>query len=160
MEALTNGLPQRDRYVNVLRDAMPTTTRPPASTLERLAGRCTRPPKRRRLTPIVRDLPAGLGRGADVLRACRPSAPPARSARVAGEGTVEASRHPAVVSTPSRRAFRCSKARSVITSPRARPFVRFACGEDLSHEPAESILPDAVAAGTEPFLVVGAMAGG
>ena len=42
-----------------------------------------------------------------------------------------------------------------------RPFVRFfACGEDLSHELPETILPDAVAAGTEPFLVVGAMAGG
>jgi len=42
-----------------------------------------------------------------------------------------------------------------------RPFVRFfACGEDLSHERPESILPDAVAAGAEPFLVVGAMAGG
>jgi len=42
-----------------------------------------------------------------------------------------------------------------------RPFVRFfACGEDLSHELPEAILPDAVAAGTEPFLVVGAMAGG
>jgi molybdopterin synthase sulfur carrier subunit len=42
-----------------------------------------------------------------------------------------------------------------------RPFVRFfACGADLSHERPESIQPDAVAAGTEPFLVVGAMAGG
>jgi hypothetical protein len=42
-----------------------------------------------------------------------------------------------------------------------RPFVRFfACGEDLSHEQPESPLPEAVAAGTEPFLVVGAMAGG
>jgi hypothetical protein len=42
-----------------------------------------------------------------------------------------------------------------------RPFVRFfACGEDLSHERPESVLPDAVAAGNEPFLVVGAMAGG
>ena len=42
-----------------------------------------------------------------------------------------------------------------------RPFVRFfACGEDLSHERPESVLPEAVAAGSEPFLVVGAMAGG
>jgi molybdopterin converting factor small subunit len=44
---------------------------------------------------------------------------------------------------------------------RRRPFVRFyACELDLSHEPAEVLLPDAVAAGREPFLVVGAMAGG
>jgi sulfur-carrier protein len=42
-----------------------------------------------------------------------------------------------------------------------RPFVRFfACELDLSHEPPDAPLPDAVAAGAEPFLVVGAMAGG
>jgi molybdopterin synthase sulfur carrier subunit len=42
-----------------------------------------------------------------------------------------------------------------------RAFVRFfACEQDLSHEPPDAPLPDAVAMGTEPFLVVGAMAGG
>jgi molybdopterin synthase sulfur carrier subunit len=42
-----------------------------------------------------------------------------------------------------------------------RPFVRFfACEQDLSHEPADTPLPDAVARGDEPYLVVGAMAGG
>lgn len=42
-----------------------------------------------------------------------------------------------------------------------RPFVRFfACEEDLSHEPPEAPLPEAVATGNEPLLVVGAMAGG
>ena len=42
-----------------------------------------------------------------------------------------------------------------------RPFVRFfACEKDLSHEEADASLPDAVAAGDEPFLIVGAMAGG
>ena len=41
-----------------------------------------------------------------------------------------------------------------------RAFVRFfACGQDLSHEPPDTPLPDAVALGAEPFLVVGAMAG-
>lgn len=44
---------------------------------------------------------------------------------------------------------------------RRRPFVRFfACEQDLSHEPPDTPLPEQVAAGTEPFLVVGAMAGG
>ena len=44
---------------------------------------------------------------------------------------------------------------------RRRPFVRFfACEQDLSHEPADALLPDAVAKGAEPFLVVGATAGG
>ena len=42
-----------------------------------------------------------------------------------------------------------------------RSFVRFfACEEDLSHEPPDDPLPEAVAAGNEPLLVVGAMAGG
>jgi molybdopterin converting factor small subunit len=42
-----------------------------------------------------------------------------------------------------------------------RPFVRFfACEEDLSHEPPDAPLPDAVTNGKEPFLVVGAIAGG
>jgi molybdopterin converting factor small subunit len=42
-----------------------------------------------------------------------------------------------------------------------RPFVRFfACAQDLSHEAPETRLPDAIAKGDEPFLVVGAMAGG
>ena len=42
-----------------------------------------------------------------------------------------------------------------------RPFVRFfACKEDLSLEPPETPLPEAVVNGTEPFLIVGAMAGG
>jgi sulfur-carrier protein len=44
---------------------------------------------------------------------------------------------------------------------RRRPFVRFfACEQDLSHEPPDAPLPDAVASGAEPLLVVGAMAGG
>jgi molybdopterin converting factor small subunit len=42
-----------------------------------------------------------------------------------------------------------------------RAFVRFfACGEDLSHEPPDAPLPDAVATGAEPFMIVGAIAGG
>jgi molybdopterin synthase sulfur carrier subunit len=50
--------------------------------------------------------------------------------------------------------------RDHITAQR-RPFVRFfACEQDLSHELPDSPLPDAVATGAEPFLVVGAMSGG
>jgi sulfur-carrier protein len=46
-------------------------------------------------------------------------------------------------------------------SGRRRAFVRFfACQRDLSHEPPEAPLPDAVVSGTEPYLIVGAMAGG
>jgi molybdopterin synthase sulfur carrier subunit len=44
---------------------------------------------------------------------------------------------------------------------RRRAFVRFfACEEDWSHEPPDAPLPDAVATGAEPLLIVGAMAGG
>jgi hypothetical protein len=50
--------------------------------------------------------------------------------------------------------------RDQVTQQR-RPFVRFfACEEDLSHEPADAPLPDAVASGAEPLLIVGAIAGG
>ena len=50
--------------------------------------------------------------------------------------------------------------RDQITRQR-RPFVRFfACEQDLSHDLPDASLPDAVASGAEPFLVVGAMAGG
>jgi sulfur-carrier protein len=42
-----------------------------------------------------------------------------------------------------------------------RPFLRFfACEEDLSHEPPDAPLPEAVATGSEPLLIVGAIAGG
>jgi len=42
-----------------------------------------------------------------------------------------------------------------------RPMVRFfACGEDLSHESPDTPLPDAIASGSEPFLIIGAIAGG
>ncbi len=47
------------------------------------------------------------------------------------------------------------------TTRQRRPFIRFfACGQDLSHEPAETPLPEPVARGAEPFRIVGAMAGG
>ena len=44
--------------------------------------------------------------------------------------------------------------------PRRAFFRFFACQLDLSHDPPDDPLPDAVAAGTEPYLIVGAMAGG
>ena len=46
-------------------------------------------------------------------------------------------------------------------SGKRRAFVRFfACQQDLSHEPPDATLPEPVAAGAEPYLIVGAMAGG
>ena len=54
----------------------------------------------------------------------------------------------------------CGTIRDHVTQQR-RPFVRFfACEQDLSHELPDALLPEAVAAGVEPFWVVGAIAGG
>ncbi len=54
----------------------------------------------------------------------------------------------------------CGTIRDHVTRER-RPFIRFfACGEDLSLEPPEAPLPQAVASGAEPLLVIGAIAGG
>jgi hypothetical protein len=54
----------------------------------------------------------------------------------------------------------CGTIRDHVTQQR-RPFVRFfGCGEDLSHESPDAPLPEAIASGAEPFLLVGAIAGG
>jgi len=54
----------------------------------------------------------------------------------------------------------CGTMRDHVTQLR-RPMVRFfACGEDLSHESPDAVLPDTIANGAEPFLIIGAIAGG
>jgi sulfur-carrier protein len=54
----------------------------------------------------------------------------------------------------------CGTIRDHVTFQR-RPFVRFfACKQDLSHDEMDTPLPDAVASGTEPYFIVGAIAGG
>ncbi len=54
----------------------------------------------------------------------------------------------------------CGTVRDQVTYKR-RPFVRFfACGQDLSHESPDAPLPSAIASGAEPFMIVGAIAGG
>ena len=54
----------------------------------------------------------------------------------------------------------CGTIRDQVTQER-RPFLRFfACEEDLSHEPPDALLPDAVASGVEPLIILGAIAGG
>ena len=54
----------------------------------------------------------------------------------------------------------CGTIRDQVTHKR-RPFVRFfACGQDLSHESPDALLPNEIATGAEPFMIVGAIAGG
>jgi sulfur-carrier protein len=85
-------------------------------------------------------------------------------ARVNGEVTLE------VTGPVTQRAVldaleaRCPMLRGTIrdhVTKQRRPFIRFfACEQDLSHESADTPLPDVIVAGSEPFLIVGAMAGG
>jgi hypothetical protein len=75
---------------------------------------------------------------------------------VAGEATLRAVLDAIEAAYP----VLCGTIRDHVTQKR-RAFVRFfACEEDLSHEPPDTPLPDAVARGEEPLLIVGAMAGG
>ena len=54
----------------------------------------------------------------------------------------------------------CGTIRDHVTQQR-RPLVRFfACGEDISHDPLDTPLPNAIATGAEPFFIMGAIAGG
>ena len=85
-------------------------------------------------------------------------------ARVAGEVELEVA-GPVTVATvldalEARHPALCGTIRDRATHAR-RPLVRFfACEEDLSHTAPDTPLPDAIVTGAEPFLVVGAMAGG
>lgn len=85
-------------------------------------------------------------------------------ARINGEVTLEVNgsvtQHAVLNALEARYPMLRGTIRDHVTYKR-RPFVRFfACGEDLSHEPPDAPLPDAVVTGSEPFLIVGAMAGG
>jgi sulfur-carrier protein len=85
-------------------------------------------------------------------------------ARVSGEVELELEGQPTMDSVLSAIEARYPALRGTIRDQatlQRRPFVRFfACQEDYSHEPANTVLPPAVLSGEEPFLIVGAMAGG
>lgn len=85
-------------------------------------------------------------------------------ARVDGEVALEVADEPTLRSVLDALETRFPTLRGTIRDPRTRrrrPFLRFfACEQDLSHAPPEAPLPEPVAAGAEPLLVVGAMAGG
>jgi hypothetical protein len=85
-------------------------------------------------------------------------------ARVEGEVQVEVDGPPTVRTVldaiEARYPMLCGTIRDHVTLQR-RPFVRFfACEQDLSHDSPDTPLPEAVANGTEPLLLVGAIAGG
>ena len=85
-------------------------------------------------------------------------------ARVAGEVELDVSGEPTQRSVLDALEARYPVLRGTIrdhVTQERRPFVRFfACSEDLSHDSPDAPLPEAVARGSEPFVVLGAIAGG
>src|ERR1700687_4036247 len=142
-----------------------------AYILERAAGRCTvrRTPATAggRLCAIcrryIRSRCRCCDRDAAMIRVELPGHLRAL-ARVQGEVTVEVAGTVSVLSVLDAVETQYPMLRGTIrdhVTQQRRPFLRFfACGEDLSHEPPETPLPEAVANGKEPLLVVGAIAGG
>lgn len=85
-------------------------------------------------------------------------------AQVSGEVTLDVPAPVTIAATigalEDRLPVLCGRIREHGGGPR-RPYVRYyACQEDLSHEPVDTVLPDDVVSGKEPLLVVGAMSGG
>jgi hypothetical protein len=85
-------------------------------------------------------------------------------ARVEGELQLEVGASPTIGSVLDALEARYPALRGTIRDHgtlKRRPFIRFfACKEDLSLSPLETKLPEAIVNGTEPFLIIGAMAGG
>ena len=85
-------------------------------------------------------------------------------ARVEGELALEVKGKPTQRSLLDALELRYPMLRGTIrdhVTQKRRPFLRFfACEEDLSHEPPDAPLPDAVVSGQEPFLIIGSVSGG
>ena len=167
-EPLTRGLPQRDCYVNVLRDAMAVDALDPCGVYFGTTGGqvYVSPDAGDSWTPIVQR-PAGrrVRRGPDaaMIRVTLP-AHLRTLARVDGEVKVAVEGPATLGSVLDALEAGYPMLRGTIrdqVTHRRRAFLRFfACEQDLSHEPPDTPLPDAVVQGAEPFMVVGAMAGG
>jgi hypothetical protein len=85
-------------------------------------------------------------------------------AKISGEVTLEvggrATQRSVLDALEAQYPMLCGTIRDHVTQQR-RPFLRFfACEEDLSHESPDAALPEAVVRGSEPFLIIGAIAGG
>ena len=170
-EALTKGLPQKDCYVNVLRDAMAVDSLDECGVYFGTTGGqvYASADAGDSWTPIVRDLPAVLSVEVQTLRdgfydPGRSSAAfaNARPCRQRGELEVDGpvTQRSVLDALEARYPMLRGTIRDHGTLQR-RPFLRFfACEEDLSHESPDAPLPDAIASGKEPFIVIGAIAGG
>ena len=167
-EALTKGLPQENCYVNVLRDAMAVdsldscgvyfgTTGGPGLRLGR-RGRQLGPDR-----PGSAGRAVGRGPDAAMIRVVLPAHLRAL-ARIDGEVELAVAGQVTQRSVLDALETRYPMLRGTIRdhdSGKRRAFIRFfACQQDLSHEQPDVPLPPPVAAGAEPYLIVGAMAGG
>ena len=167
-EALTKGLPQSDCYVNVLRDAMAVDSLDKCGIYFGTTGGqvYASADGGDSWAPIVRDLPAVVSVEVQTLAMIRVTLPAhlRKLAQVDGEVKLDVEGQVTQRSVLDALEARYPMLRGTIrdhVTQRRRAFVRFfACGEDLSHEPPDAPLPDAVATGAEPFMIVGAIAGG
>ena len=167
-EALTKGLPQQDCYVNVLRDAMAVDRLDPCGIyFGTTGGQVYGSADSGDDLDADRPRPSGgtVRRGPDaaMIRVVLPHH--LRTlARVGEEVELQVEGPPTQRSVLDALEARYPMLRGTIrghATLQRRPFVRFfACEQDLSHEPADAPLPEPVASGAEPFMVVGAMAGG
>ena len=170
--ALTAGLPQQDCYVQrAARRHGGRLARGMRRLLRNDRRASLRVGQRRRQLDADCVRPAGsvLGRGPDAAMICVVLPPPLRSlAHIEGKVALDLDGNDGGPVT--QRAVldaleeKCPMLRDTIRdhgTQHRRPYLRFfACGVDLSHEPPDTPLPEAVSTGVEPFLVVGAMAVG
>ena len=167
-EPLTKGLPQSDCYVDVLRDAMAVDSLDSCGVYFGTTGGqvYASADAGNNWTPIVHDLPGRAFRRSADAAMIRVELPQhlRTLARVTGEVTVE------VASPVTQRSVLdaieksypvlCGTIRDHDTLKR-RAFLRFfVCSEDWSHESPDKPLPEEIASGKEPLLIVGAIAGG
>ena len=170
-EALTKGLPQQDCYVNVLRDAMAVDSLDSCGVyFGTTGGQVYASRRRRRQLGADRARPAGraVGRGAD------PRHDPRGAAVASAEpGQASAAKLSSTCRPPVTQRLDSRRPRGPLPDARAAPSATTArssaepssdsspASEDVSHEPPDAPVPGSRwRAGTEPFLVVGATAGG
>ena len=166
-EPLTKGLPQSDCYVNVLRDA----GRRRARSVRRILRHVGRAGLRvgqfggQLGADCARSAAGHVGRGADIAMICVELPANLRIlAQIVGEVKLEVegpiTRRSVLDALEARYPMLRGTIRDQVTL-RRRPFIRFfACEQDLSNEEPDARLPDAVESGAEPYLIIGALAGG
>ena len=167
-EPLTKGLPQSDCYVNVLRDAMAVDSLDKCGVyFGTTGGQVYASADAGDSLGAHRPGSSGRGvRGGSDIAMIRVTLPAhlRKLAQVDGEVKLDVDGQVTQRSVLDALEARYPMLRGTIrdhVTLRRRAFVRFfACGEDLSHEPPDSPLPDAVATGAQPFMIVGAIAGG